>query len=84
MPGHTPGTPAALLCEGKGIGLVPIERKMRGIGSNHGQEGGLVGILETQFQSEPVSQRQPVVSDISRVDCCILIFLPSLYNVTPV
>lgn len=84
MPSYATGATTALVGEGECIGLFPFQSKMRGISGDHFQEGGLIGILEAQLESEAVGEGEPVIGDIAGVHRGILFILPPLDYVAPV
>ena len=70
--------------KGKRIGRIPVEAKMRGISGHHFKEGRLVGILKTEFEAKAISQRQPVVGNVTGINGSVFLILAALDDVTPV
>ncbi|MEN9393328.1 MAG: hypothetical protein RLZZ104_1671, partial [Pseudomonadota bacterium] len=55
---------------------------MRGIGGHHFEEGRLVGILKTEFEAKAISQRQPVVGNVTGINGGVFLILAALNDVT--
>jgi hypothetical protein len=85
MPRHPARSAAALVGEGEGVGFVPVEVEMAGIGRDHRHKGFLIGILKTKLQPEAVGEREAVVGDIvAGVDSIGLLGHCPVNDVSPV